>query len=140
MTYTEREICEGLRISPKSIQYRKRIYGEDFFQALRHFLTRRPKKTNDNYRRRQIQKKRIEKGYVGDAVFDDNVFKETAAKRHGLDKYRIGQYNMHYVCKQIGANYNSVVVHLMRHPEKDAAEYLQSLGYNIREFLYEKTE
>ena len=138
MPYSEKEICDGLRLKLKSIQYRKREHGEDFFQALRHFLMRRPKKTDDEYRRKIIERSRVKRGYVGDAVFDDYIFKDTAAKRNGLDKYRVGKYNLHFVCKRIGANYNSVWVYLTRHPEKDAAEYLMEHGYDLREFLYEE--
>ena len=138
MTYSEKEICDGLRLKLKSIQYRKREHGEDFFQALRHFLIRRTKKTYDEYRRKIIERSRVKRGYVGDAVFDDYIFKDTAAKRNGLDKYRVGKYNLHFVCKRIGAKYKSVWVYLKRHPEKDAAEYLMEHGYDIREFLYEE--
>lgn len=139
VTYSEKEICDGLRLNQKSIQNRKRRHGEDFFQALRHFLIRRPKKTDDEYRRNIIERSRVKRGYVGDAVFDDYIFKETAAKRNGLDKYRVGKYNLHFVCKRIGASYNSTWVYLKRHPDKDAAEYLMERGYDVREFLYEET-
>lgn len=95
---------------------------------------RGPKLTREETNRRVKIKLRIKKGWSEEeANLPDDEFRRLSALKKG--KYKIGRYNLYYVCYKLNLKYDTIYHALTRHPECTAESYLKSLGYNLEEFM-----
>lgn len=120
--------CESRGLNYQTTRYR-------VLSALEIVIHRRgPKLTREETNRRMKVRLRIKQGWsVEEANLPDDEFRRLSALKKG--KYKIGRYNLYYVCSRLNLKYDTIYHVLMRHPEYTAESYLESLGYNLEEFM-----
>lgn len=94
---------------------------------------RKPKKTYEKIKTQVRINNRIKLGYSQEeALLDKDEFNKVSATRYGT--YKIGKYNLMYVCKQLGVNYNTVYIMCIKRKRMTPREYLESKGYDLTQF------
>lgn len=106
--YRLAKICN---VSLPAFRFRIKRKDENEIQAAAYFITKKPI-------------------YIRPAK---KVTKETDNRI----KYKIGNYGLRSVCREIGFSYITVVMYLRRNPEVDLKEYFEKRGYDISKYLKE---
>lgn len=101
--------------------------------ALRVKKARKQKMTPEEIKHNMLIRNRCRRGYTEEeALLDKDEFNKLRAQRNGIHK--IGKYNLMYVCKQLGVDYNTVFIVCIKRKKMTPREYLESKGYDLTEF------
>ena len=94
---------------------------------------RKQKMTPEEIKRRMRVRNRCRRGYTEqEASLSDDEFEKLSAQKNGV--HMIGKYNIHYVCEKLGVKYNTVFIHCIKRQRMTPREYLESKGYDLKEF------
>lgn len=94
---------------------------------------KRPKKTYEEIRDDCRVRGRLRKGYSEEiAMLSKEEFYKIRSQKEGF--HFIGKYNLCYVCKKLGLNYNTVFTYCIRRKRMTPEEYLTMKGYDLSQF------
>ena len=94
---------------------------------------KKPKKTYEERINEVRFRGRLHRGHSKEvAMLSKEEFRKLYSQKTGC--HFIGKYNLGYVCKKLGLNYNTVFQYCIARKKMTPEEYLTSRGYDLSQF------